>query len=96
MDERCADAGFTLASPRDDRARGAHVSYAHENAYPICQALIARCVVGDFRAPDMLRMGFAPLYTRFEDVWRAVAAIRDVVATRGWDDPAFLARARVT
>ncbi len=96
MDARCGDAGFTLASPRVDAARGAHVSHAHDHAYPICQALIARGVVGDFRAPDMLRMGFAPLYTRFADVWRAVEAIRDVIATRAWDDPAFLTKAKVT
>ncbi len=60
MDERCGDAGFVLASPRDDAARGSHVSYAHEHAYAICQALIARGVVGDFRAPDILRDGLHP------------------------------------
>ncbi len=70
-------------------ARGGHVSYAHDHAYPICQALIARGVVGDFRAPDTLRMGFAPLYTRYEDVWRAVETIRDVMASRAWDDEVF-------
>ena len=96
MDERCGDFGFTLASPRDDAARGGHVSHAHEDAYPICQALIARGVVGDFRAPDMLRMGFAPLYTRYEDVWSAVETIRDVMASRAWDDEVFRTRAKVT
>jgi len=96
MDERCRDVGFTLASPRDDAVRGGHVSYAHDHAYPICQALIARGVVGDFRAPDLLRMGFAPLVTRYEDVWRAVETIRDVVRTRSWDNPIFKVRAKVT
>jgi kynureninase len=96
MDARCGDMGFTLASPRDDADRGGHVCYAHPHAYPICQALIARGVVGDFRAPDMLRMGFAPLTTRYADVWHAVEAIRDVVGTRVWDDPRFLARSKVT
>ena len=96
MEERCRDFGFTLASPRDDAQRGSHVSYAHDHAYPVCQALIARGVVGDFRAPDTLRMGFAPLYTSYEDVCRAVETIRDVMATRCWDDDAFRTRARVT
>jgi kynureninase len=96
MNERCAGLGFTLASPRDDAARGGHVSYAHANAYPICQALIARGVVGDFRAPDLLRMGFAPLTTRYEDVCHAVEAIRDIMLTRIWDDPRFEERAKVT
>ena len=96
MDEHCAGFGFTLASPRDDASRGGHVSYAHDQAYPICQALIARGVVGDFRAPDILRMGFAPLYTRYEDVWRAVEAIRDIMVGRAWDDDAFRVRTRVT
>jgi kynureninase len=96
MDERCSGFGFTLASPRDDAARGGHVSHAHDDAYPICRALIARGVVGDFREPDMLRMGFAPLYTRYEDIWFAVETIRAVMATRGWDDDAFRTRGAVT
>jgi kynureninase len=96
MDERCSDMGFTLASPRSDADRGSHVSYVHDRAYPICQALIARGIVGDFRAPDTLRMGFAPLTTRYEDIWRAVEAIRDVMATRAWDDERFEMRAKVT
>ena len=96
MEQRCAGHGFTLASPRDDAQRGCHVSYAHQQAYPICQALIARGLVGDFRAPDQLRMGFAPVTTRFEDVWRAVDMIDDVMAARAWDDDAYRTRARVT
>ena len=96
MDERCGAHGFTLASPREDAARGCHVSHAHAQAHAICQALIARGVVGDFRAPDVLRMGFAPLTTRFEDVWRAVDAIATVMVDRAWDDDAFRIRARVT
>ncbi len=96
MDQECAGAGFALASPRDDAARGSHVSYAHPDAYAICQALIARGVVGDFRAPDLLRLGFSPLYTSFTDVFDSVATLRDVMAERAWDRTAYRTRARVT
>ena len=58
--------------------------------------MIARGVVGDFRSPYVLRMGFAPLYTSHEDVWRAADFLADVMATRAWDDPVHHARAAVT
>jgi kynureninase len=96
MDARCAGRGFTLLSPRNAEERGSHVSFAHANAWPICQALIARGVIGDFRAPDALRLGFAPLYMRFADVWQAVEAIRVVIDSGNWDNPAYRARAVVT
>jgi kynureninase len=96
MDARCGGRGFSLLSPRDATERGSHVSFAHAQAWPICQALIAQGIIGDFRAPDALRLGFAPLYTRFVDVWHAVEAIRDVVDRGSWDDPAYRARAAVT
>jgi kynureninase len=88
--------GFTLVTPRDPAARGSHVSIAHPQAWEICQALIARGVVGDFRAPDVLRLGLTPLYTSFEDVWRAVEALRAVMIEEAWRDPAFTVRAAVT
>lgn len=96
MADRCRERDFTLVSPRDSSVRGSHVSFSHPNAWPLCQALIARGVIGDFRAPDALRLGFVPLYTRFADVWRAVEAIRDVIDSGAWDDPAYHARAAVT
>lgn len=96
MDARCGDLGFTLVSPRDAATRGSHVSYAHEHAWPICRALIARGVIGDFRAPDMLRLGFAPFYVGFADVWRAVDALADVVESGAWNQPEFHAKAAVT
>ena len=96
VEERCGEYGFTLASPRDPAVRGSHVSFAHPDAYPICQALIARGVVGDFRAPDVLRMGFTPLYTSHEDVWRAVDILAGVMASRSWDRPEYRTRATVT
>ena len=94
VEARCPE--FRLLTPRDSAARGSHVTIAHPEAYAICQALIARRVVGDFRAPDGLRMGFAPLYTRFADVWRAVDTLAEVIRTRAWDDPAYRVRAAVT
>jgi kynureninase len=72
-DERLAPLGFRLASPRDAARRGAHVSLAHDDGWQICRALIERArVIPDFRPPDIVRLGFAPLYSRFVDVWDAV------------------------
>ena len=68
----------------------------HREAYPIVQALIARGVIGDFRAPDLLRFGFAPPYVRFVDVWDAVDALCAVMSGRLWDRPAYKQRAAVT
>ncbi|HYF58860.1 MAG TPA: kynureninase [Burkholderiaceae bacterium] len=91
-----AASGFGLASPREAERRGSQVSLSHPQGYAIVQALIARGVIGDFRAPDLLRFGFAPLYLRFVDAWDAAEALGDVVATRAWDHPDFLARKAVT
>lgn len=96
METRCAEHGFTLASPRDTARRGSHVSYRHPQSYAICQALIARGVIGDFRAPDALRMGFTPLYTGFADIWRAVDILADLMTTGAWDRPEHHARNSVT
>ena len=96
MAQECGGFGFVLASPADDALRGSHVSHAHAEAHAICQALIARGVVGDFRAPDLLRMGFSPLYTSYADVFDAVAEIRAVMAERAWDRAEHRVHARVT
>ena len=92
----CGDFGVTLVSPRDPARRGSQVSFAHENAYAVMQALIARRVVGDFRAPDILRFGFTPLYIRFTDVFDAAAVLHDVLATGAWQRPEFNVRRAVT
>jgi kynureninase len=101
VDNRCANQGLTIVTPRTAEQRGSQVSYAHAQAWPVMQALIARGVVGDCRAgddgePGILRFGFAPLYVRFVDVWDAVEALRDVLATRAWEQPRFTARRVVT
>ena len=87
---------LTLASPRDADRRGSQVSFRFEHGYAAMQACIARNVVGDFRAPDIMRFGFCPLFIDAGDVDRAVAVISDVMGNRLWDDPAYKARARVT
>jgi len=96
VEERCAGLGLTLATPRDPALRGSHVSFRHAQSWPVMQALIARGVIGDFRAPDILRFGFTPLYVGFEDAWTAAEALRDILATGAWDQPAFHAPAAVT
>jgi kynureninase len=95
-DERLMRHGFTLASPRTARARAAVVSLAHGEGYAIMQALIAKGVIGDFRAPDIVRFGFSPLTTRFVDAFDAVRIIDEVMTSREWDTPAFKSRKAVT
>jgi kynureninase len=92
----CTGLGLTLASPTDEAVRGSQVSYAHPEGYAVMQALIARGVIGDFRAPDILRFGLTPLYLRFVDVWDAVQILREVLNSGAWDRPEFEARAAVT
>ena len=94
--QSCAGLGLTLASPTRETERGSQICYAHPQGYAIMQALIARGVIGDFRAPDILRFGFTPLYTRFVDVWDAVEGLRDVLTSGDWDRPEFKRRAAVT
>ena len=96
VEDRCAGFGLKLVTPRDPSARGTHVSFSHPDGYPVMQALIERGVIGDFRAPEVLRFGFTPLYLSFEDVWRAVEILRDVLAEESWRAPRFQTRARVT
>ena len=85
-----------IITPRADALRGSHVAIAHEHAYEVVQALIARGVIGDFRAPDIMRFGFAPLYLRYRDAFDAATALRDVLRSEAWRDPRFAARAMVT
>jgi len=96
VDEMCAGYDLRLLSPMDPRQRGSHLAYAHPNGYAVMRALIDRGVIGDFRAPDCLRFGLVPLYTRYEDVWHAVATLRDVLQTQCWSEPRYAVRAAVT
>ena len=87
---------LTLASPRNNAMRGSQVSFAYENGYAAMQALIARDVIGDFRAPDIMRFGFTPLYIDEADVLRAVDILADILEKRLWDAPEYLKTNRVT
>ena len=87
---------LTLASPRDAAQRGSQVSFRFEEGYAAMQALIARGVIGDFRAPDTMRFGFTPLYLDDDDVMAAVAHIETVMRDKLWDDPQYRKRSRVT
>jgi len=95
--ERCDGHGLVLVTPHEASHRGSQVSYAlAEGGYAIVQALIARGVVGDFRAPDILRFGFTPLYLRFVDVWDAVEHLRQVLGSGEWKQERFHRKAAVT
>ena len=90
-------AGLTLVSPVNDAERGSQVCFAHpEMGYPVMQALIARGVIGDFRAPDILRFGFTPLYLRFVDAWDAAEQLRQVLESGEWRRTEFNQRNAVT
>jgi kynureninase len=94
--ERCGSHGLELASPRDAQHRGSQVALRHAEGHAIVQAAIARGVIGDFRAPDLLRFGFGPLYVRFVDVFDAVEVLHGILADRAWDRPELKRRAAVT
>jgi len=102
VDARCAGHGFVVVSPRVDAQRGSQVCLSRdEGAYAIVQALIARGVIGDYRAgglglPDILRFGFTPLTLRFVDVWDAVEHLRQVMDLGEWRQPRFNQRQAVT
>ena len=96
VEARCGHHGVALISPRDPAVRGSHVSFDYAHGYEVVQALIARGVIGDFRAPSAMRFGFAPLYLSFTQVAAAVEHLADVLDTRAWDDARFRVRAVVT
>jgi kynureninase len=76
---KCASHPLTLVTPQEHSRRGSQVSIAHPHGYAIMQALIARGVIGDYREPEIMRFGFTPLYTRFVDVWDAVAILQEIL-----------------
>ncbi|MEL6519584.1 MAG: kynureninase [Pseudomonadota bacterium] len=94
VEARCP--GLQLVSPRDPHLRGSQVSFAFENGYAAMQALIDRGVIGDFRAPNIMRFGLTPLYLEANDVRSAVSVLQDVIANDLWDDPKYRTRSRVT
>ena len=96
VEARAAGHGLRLASPREGARRGSQVSFHCPEGYAVMQALIARGVIGDFRAPDLIRFGFAPLYNTEAEVAEAARRLADVLDARAWDRPEYRVRARVT
>jgi len=96
VEGRCGSFGLKLASPRDAERRGSQVSFHCADGYAVMQALIAEGVIGDFRAPDIIRFGLTPLYIGFADIWDAARILERVLAERLWDRPQFKKRATVT
>jgi kynureninase len=96
VDARIARFGVEVAAPREDHLRGSQVSLRCPQAFAVVQALIERGVIGDFRAPDFMRFGFAPLYLSHEDVWRAVAIMEEIFEKETWREERFQRRGAVT
>ena len=93
---RCGKHGLRVSGPADPNARGSHLSLHCPEGFAVMRALIAAGVIGDFRAPDVIRFGFAPLYNGFADAWDAASALARILDERRWDTPQFRAREAVT
>jgi len=96
VEQELAAWNFRIVTPRDPDSRGSQICLAHDQGWPIMQALIQHNVIGDFRAPDILRFGFTPLYLGYTEIWDAVAILKGIMATAAWDRPEHHARAKVT
>lgn len=94
IEAACPD--LTLATPRAHDQRGSQVSFRHPEGYAIMQAMIGRGVIGDFRAPDIIRCGFTPLFIDADDVAKAIAIVADIMQNQLWDRPEYKTRAKVT
>ncbi len=93
---RVRSAGLETISPDVGERRGGHVSLRYEHGYEVVQALIARGVIGDFRAPDIMRFGFSPAYLSYADVWDGADALLSILQTEEWRKPEFAVRRSVT
>ncbi len=94
ISDRCGE--LECITPEDPLRRGSHIAFRHPQAFQLCQALIEAGIIGDFRAPDVIRFGLTPLYLKFEDVWHAVEQCVAILATEQWRADRFQMRARVT
>jgi len=96
VEQRLGDHGFGIASSKDPAVRGSQVSLTHAQGFAIMQALIGRNIIGDFRAPEILRFGFTPLYLRYVDLWDCIDALVEIMATGEWDKPEYRKLTAVT
>jgi kynureninase len=96
VDDTLRDLDVEVASPREAATRGSQVALRHREAYRVMRALIDRGIIGDFRTPDLMRFGFASLYTRYVDIFDAVSGLREVLITRAWQRPEYATRLTVT
>ncbi len=96
VDQRLSDWDVEVVTPREHAERGSQVSLRVDDGYPIMQALIEHGVIGDFRAPDLIRFGFTPLYVSYSDVWDAVDTLEDVLSSGVWRQERFARRGEVT
>lgn len=96
VDQRLGQWGVEVVTPREQARRGSQVALRIDDGYAVMQALIERGVIGDYRAPDLMRFGFAPLYVSHADVWDAVAILEDILTTESWREPRFAKRGAVT
>ncbi len=96
VEQECSGFPLKLITPSDPAQRGSQVSYEHPHGFAVVQAMIESGVIPDYREPRIMRFGFAPLYTRFEDVWNAVAILKDILSTESWDQAKFHQRTAVT
>ncbi len=96
VDELCPDAGFSRVTTFPEDQRGSQISLGHPHGYAIMQALIDHGVIGDFRAPNILRFGMTPLYVSYSDVYHAVETLSEIMHSGSWDQPHYHARSAVT
>jgi kynureninase len=96
VEHQCGEFGVSLYGERNFHQRGSHVCLQHPHAYAVIQALISRGVVGDFRAPNLMRFGFTPLYTSYVDVFDAAQHLHEVLSKRLWNKKKFLTIQSVT
>jgi len=96
LDQELSGHGFHRVTPQNPSQRGSQICFAHENGWPITQCLTAHNIIGDFRAPDIVRFGFTPLYLGYAELWDAVAILRRIMDGRLWDKPEFHRRSKVT
>lgn len=96
VDQRCKEFNLMIATPRSQGLRGSQVSIEFAEGYPVVRAMIAQGVIGDFRAPNIMRFGFAPSYIRFVDVWDAVETLRQCLVAKVWQDARYSQKTAVT